>query len=62
MGAATHPLPLAAPIIISSKTRYKGSFRPCRNLFGLIRMTRDEKRDGKNVAVQNSEYNLVPDS
>ena len=42
-GAATHPLPLAAPIIISSKTRYKGSFRLCRNLFGLTRMTRWEK-------------------
>ena len=60
--AASDRLLLAAPDIISSKTHNEVSFDLCWNLLGLTRMTRDGREDGKKVAVQNSEYNLVPDS
>lgn len=60
--AASDRLLLAAPDIISSKTHNEVSFELCWNLLGLARMKRDGREDGKKVAVQNSEYNLVPDS
>lgn len=60
--AASDRLLLAAPDIISSKTHNEVSFELCWNLLGLTRMKRDGREDGKKVAVENSEYNLVPDS